>query len=163
MDIMREIQLTRGLKAQVDDEDYEALNQFKWQANEDKYTFYVTRSLKIVNGRRPSLRMHRVVMNAPENMEVDHKDKNGLNNQKYNLRICTKAQNHFCQKPNHNSVSRYKGVWWREDVNKWQAGITPNGKRIHLGYFVSEIEAAKSYDAKAIEVFGKFARINIYD
>ena len=89
---MKTIQLTQGQFALVDDEDYDFLMQWKWQAHKDKSTYYATR-VEYGKNIKKGIKMHRVIMNTPRNMETDHKDRNGLNNQKYNLRICTRGQN----------------------------------------------------------------------
>ena len=103
--------------------------------------------------------MHRLIMDAQERQEIDHADGNGLNNQKDNLRFCTHSQNHMNRKPTKGS-SKYKGVSWHKAAKKWNARITLNKKTVSIGYFDSEIIAAKAYDEKAIELFGEFAKLN---
>lgn len=98
-------------------------------------------------------------MDAPKGKEVDHKDGNGLDNQKSNLRLCTHKQN------TRNSISIkgtsiYKGVFWCKDRLKWRAGIKNNYKTINLGYYESEVNAAFAYDKAAIKYFGEYARLN---
>ena len=88
------------------------------------------------------------------------KDGDGLNNQKANLRICTRSQNKMNGKSYKNSSSKYKGIWWVKKNKKWRVRIRLNNKTIHLGYFKDETEAAKAYDSKAKELFGEFARLN---
>ena len=91
---------------------------------------------------------------------IDHIDGNGLNNQRNNLRKATHQENMMNRQSNKNSSSQFKGVHWYERTNKWQARITFNQKRISLGYFTSEIDAAKTYNKKALELFGEFAKLN---
>jgi hypothetical protein len=99
-------------------------------------------------------------MDAPLDKIVDHKDGNGLNNQKNNLRLCSYSQNsQNSKRPSHNT-SGYKGACWSKGSNKWQAYIKLNGKCIHLGYFTCLLKAARAYDLKAKELFGNFARLN---
>lgn len=148
---MKLIPLTQNKFAIVDDEDYDWLNQFKWHYS----TGYAMR-----RSGKEVLLMHREIMNTPKGMESDHEDGKGLNNRKYNLRVCTHAQNMSNQKARVDGVSKYKGVYWKKDRNKWGVKIVANYKQMHVGYFTDEIKAAKAYDAKALEFFGEFARIN---
>ncbi|MDZ7906185.1 MAG: AP2/ERF family transcription factor [Cypionkella sp.] len=108
-----------------------------------------------------TLLMHRVIANTPDDMVTDHKDGNGLNNRRANLRDATLSQNA------QNSllamvynVSGYKGVSFRKEINKWQAYINMNGNRKYLGTFTSQVDAAKAYDCAAIALHGAFANIN---
>jgi len=104
--------------------------------------------------------MHRVIMRAPKGVMCDHRNHNGLDNRKSNLRLCTSAQNQYNKKPKKDCASKYKGVVRRKDCKKWRAKIGFKGKRIHLGYFDDEMDAAMAYDDKAIELFGEFAYLN---
>ncbi len=151
-DNMKKIPLTQGRFALVDDEDFDRINQFKWNLYDNgKFTYAVTNH---------SLRMHRVVMHAPKDKEVDHRNHNGLDNQKHNLRVCTKNENQHNRRLNANNASGYKGVCWHKRINKWQSYIRFQSKRIFLGYFADKVEAAKAYDKKAEELFGEFACLN---
>lgn len=162
-DVMKEIPLTQGKVALVDDSDWEWLSQWRWYANPAKNKWYACRHAPMINGvRYPKLYMHReLLLLTNEDIEVDHRDGNGLNNQRYNLRKTT----HQCNQQNVRTTtgtSQYKGVTWHKDRNKWCAQIKTNNKRYHLGRFPQdqEIEAAKAYDAKAVELFGEFACLN---
>jgi hypothetical protein len=149
---MRLIPLTRGKFAQVDDEDYEWLMEYNWQARHVQNVWYAAcRQLGY---------MHRAIAERYGFLIkfVDHKDIDGLNNQKQNLRQCTKRQNQQNQRKRHGCSSQYKGVCVAG--TKWGASIRVNGKRIHLSYYDDEIEAARVYDRAAIEYFGAFAKIN---
>jgi hypothetical protein len=106
------------------------------------------------------LSMHRMVVNAPKGLFVDHINHNGLDNRKANLRICTNLQNLRNKRPKTGCTSEYKGVHWCKGRNKFRANIYLNKKAIHLGYFHDEIAAAKAYDEKARELFGEFAYLN---
>lgn len=157
---MKEIKLTRGMVALVDDEDFDFINQWKWNAPKSKNTCYAKRNVWLKNSKEYiSVSMHRTIMNVSMEMVVDHIDHNGLNNQKSNLRICTGSQN------GGNSISKggssmYKGVCWYKSKNKWIAYITYNYKRYHLGYFKLEETAARVYDEAAKKYFGEFAHLN---
>ena len=157
---MKEIELTQGQVAMVDDFDFEWLNQFKWQAHNDGRTYYATRHLATVNGLRPTISMHRFILDAPKNMQVDHRDQNGLNCQRYNIRICTRRQNAQNRNSYKGTSSVYKGVSWNIGSEKWHAHIRYNGKLIALKSYHSEIKAALAYDQACIELFGEFARPN---
>lgn len=157
--MMKEIQLTQGKVTLVDDEDYKHLNQWKWYAHKGTKTFYVVRYTNI-NGKQEIIYMHRIIMNTLNNQEVDHKDHNGLNNQKYNLRNCTKTQNQANKKKRINCSSKYKGVCWHNFAQKWQSLIKINYTQKHLGYYASELEAALAYNKVAKELFGDFALLN---
>lgn len=154
---MREIPLTQGQTALVDDEDYEYLTQFYWCANRNKNTFYAVRSIRLVNGKRETVYMHHdTIGRPPTGLETDHKDGNGLNNQRYNIHHVTSRQNgqnkryHNGNKPS----SQYPGVSWHKDRKKWRARIQIDGKIKHLGYFKEELEAAQAYK-NAVEEIGE--------
>ena len=161
LDIMP-IQLTQGLYALVDGKDFECLNQYKWCVHKRKFTYYAVRNTKVKNGKQRTILMHRQILGMlPGIMEIDHKNHNGLDNRKSNLRICTVTQNQHNQKLcNRIGTSQYKGVCWDKSNKKWLVSIQYNGKRINLGRFTNEIEAAKIYDQKAKNLFGEFAYTN---
>lgn len=152
----RLIPLTKGKYAIVDEDDFDRVNQFIWAANfSSPITYARTRGQGKLNA------MHRMVMNANDpNTVVDHIDHNGLNNRKSNLRICSQSNNCMNTRSRKNSTSKYKGVCMTCYSKKWVASIRIDGKSKVLGYFESEIEAAKAYDAKAIELHGEYAHLN---
>lgn len=156
---MKEINLTQGKVALVDDEDFEYLNQWKWYVIRNRKTFYATCNIR-VDGKRITQYMHCEVMKGKG---IDHRDRNGLNNQKSNLRFCTQQENCMNTRKRENTTSIYKGVSFFKPSGKWVASIKVNGKAIFLGIFFSEIEAALAYNAKAIELFCEFANLNIID
>jgi len=151
------IPLTQGKFAIVDARDYEQLSKYRWYAARSRRTYYAIRSVK---RSRVQIRMHRQILSAPPHLLVDHINNNGLDNRRSYLRLCTRAQNALNQRPRRGTSSRYKGVHFHKRLKKFQASITLNQKRYHLGYFKSEIEAAIAYDIKAIDFFGEFAYLN---
>jgi hypothetical protein len=152
----RLIPLTRGQFAIVDAEDYPRLSRFTWFAEGRPGSFYAVRK---ENGK--SIKMHRQITNAPDNLVVDHIDHNGLNNRKKNLRLCTFAENCRNLRNIRPKTSRYKGVCWNKKLKKWAAAISCNNKTYHLGYFKNEIKAARAYDKAAKKYHGDFASINL--
>jgi hypothetical protein len=150
---MKEIKLSQGMVALVDDEDYDYLNQWKWCVTIGAGTYYAVRK---INNRL--LRMHRLILNAPNNFQVDHIDHNGLNNQRSNIRLCNNSQNHMNRKPHGNS--KYLGVSFKKSRNKFEVGIKVMGKMKHLGYYDNENDAARIYDKVAKKYFGEFANLN---
>lgn len=154
---MKEIQLTQGYAALVDDEDYEWLNRYKWQSLTGRATVYAVRRKPAPYPRNRPSQMHREILKAPDGVNVDHINGNGLDNRRCNLRLCTDQQNNWNARTRKDNSSGYKGVSWHKHQKKWQAQIGLNGKRISLGYFKDKLEAKQAYDAKAKEWFGEFA------
>ena len=147
---MRLIPLTQGQFAIVDDDDFETLSQWKWQAywHERTQSFYATRRL--------SVKMHRQIMNCTPEEQIDHINHNTLDNRRGNLRKCTATQNSI----NRRKRIGYKGV--SSVRNKWRAtiGSVRKNERRHLGYFPTAEEAARAYDSAATEMYGEFALLN---
>ena len=157
---MKEIQLTQGKVALVDDEDFEYLNQWKWFANNMKGNFYAVRAITVSKCKQKSISMHRLIMKPEKENVIDHLDGNSLNNQKNNLRICTHAENMRNSKIYSNNTSGFKGVYWHKQTAKWMAYIRINNKQLHLGLFIDPKEAARAYNAAAIKHHGEFANLN---
>jgi hypothetical protein len=158
---MKEIPLTRGFVAVVDDEDYENVNQFKWFANPDKHTTYASRT-DYSGGSKKHIKMHRFIMGYPVGMLVDHINRNGLDNRRCNLRITTHQQNQ-ANSISKSDSSRFKGVSRDKRKEKWYASIRKNKKDHYIGRYDIEEDAARVYDRRAIEFFGEFARLNFPD
>jgi len=152
----RRIPLTRGLFAIVDAEDYPRLSQYTWFTEGTGQNCYAVRK---ENGK--SIKMHRWIMDAPDNLVVDHIDHNGLNNRKENLRICTFAENCRNLRSSRCKTSKYKGVHWNKRCKKWAAQISCDNKTYHLGYFTDELSAANAYDNAAQKYHGEFASLNL--
>lgn len=146
---MKYIKLTKGKRTMVDDEDYQILSKLKWHSSVDRNTVYAKNTHK---GR--IIPMQNVIMWCPKGYEIDHINRNGLDNRKSNLRIVTRHQNQLNKGP--YKSRKYKGIYWREDRNKWYASIRLNGKSNHLGAFSSPIEAAKAYDSQVKSGYKNF-------
>ena len=155
---MKQIELTQGKVALVDDEDFERLNQFKWFAARYRHYWYAKRSIR-VKGKVVAIHMHREIMNAPEGMSVDHRNGDGLFNCKENLRLCTHQQNmHNRQHPSKNNQLGVKGVYWNKREKKFKTQIRINRKLLHLGYFNVLGDADSAYRIAEEKYFGEFAR-----
>jgi HNH endonuclease/AP2 domain len=157
---MKEISLTQGKVAQVDDADFEWLSQWKWCALRVGHTWYAVRT-DYTGGRKQMVIMHRLVVGRSD-LRVDHRDGNGLNNQRGNLRLVTASQNR-CNSRKRGGSSIYKGVCLRKRGKHWQAQIANLRVQKYLGSFNSEVEAARAYDAAARELHGEFACLNFYE
>ncbi len=155
----KKIPLTQGQFAIVDDEDYTEISKWKWSAGKTPYTYYAQRGL-LREGKWTTMRMHCQILNTKKGEDVDHKDHNGLNNTRGNLRLCTRSQNLSNRTPKKGCSSKYKGVSWAKKQQKWSAQIGFNKKIKNIGRFGNEIEAARAYDEAANELFGEFACTN---
>ncbi len=158
---MKTIPVTKGNLAIVDDEDYEDLIQFRWNASPVKNTCYAKRYMKI-NGRDGSVYMHRHILRLTDSgVHVDHIDHDGLNNVRSNLRIANYRLNNHNVRPHAESSSKFVGVCWHKKDKKWQAQIAVNGKQTYLGQFNTEREAALVRDEYAKKHYGEFAYLNL--
>jgi hypothetical protein len=163
---MKEILLTRGKTAMVDDADFASLSRYRWHAIRTGATWYARRTSPNGDGTYAYTLMHREVFGAIEGIEVDHEDGNGLNNRRSNLRAATSQQNKRNRtRKSPGKTSRFKGVFWHQ--GRWHAVIRagealPNGRsrQIWLGGHAIEEEAARTYDAAARLHFGAFASTN---
>lgn len=150
---MKEIILSGGQTAIVDDADYELVSAHKWKL--DSTGRYVVRNL-----RKRTLYMHRMLLKAPTGLDVDHINGNGLDNRRENLRLATHAQNQCNQKIRTDNSSGYKGVRWHSGDRRWRARITFQGREIWLGNFSTAELAHAAYCSAAQKLHGQFARFN---
>jgi hypothetical protein len=165
---MKEIPLTQGKVALVDDSDFALLSVFRWRAVRVRSgvseKWYAVRSVKVAgepNRRQARRYLHREILGLLERMglEVDHLNGDGLDNRRSNLRCATAAQNQHNQRKTRGGSS-YKGVHFHQRKRKWRAVIYRNSAQHFLGEFFSEEDAARAYDAAAREHFGEFACVN---
>lgn len=151
-----------GRVALVDDEDYDLVKGYRWylwerQAPGRRTEGPYARARVFRNGGQGYISMHKLITGWTR---TDHADRNGLNNQRSNLRPATTAQNTQNQRPQLGTSSRFKGVTWSRGAGKWQAQIqAPNTPR-YLGLFTSEEDAARAYNAAALKAFGSYAYLN---
>ena len=157
---MKQIKLTQGKYALVDDEDFEYLNQFHWSVDGSGYP---QRAIKI-NGKHRPIRMHRDILKLNAGEHADHINHDKLDNKRTNLRKCTQQENNRNMPMLKTNTSGYRGVYEKKDKfrnNKWVSEIHVNNKKIHLGLFKTPEDAAQAYNKAAQQYFGEFARLNI--
>lgn len=159
---MKVIALTRDKHTIIDDEDYPFLSQSEWSCVCNFGIYYAIRSQYWPDGTHSTLRLHREVLIHHgvilDGAKVDHKNGNGLDNRKRNLRLATCSQNKANGTLYKNNASGLKGVYVVR--NKFRAQIRVNGRVRHLGYFDTAADAANAYDLASIELFGEFAKTN---
>jgi len=158
----RRIALTQGKFAIVDPDDYYRLSEYKWSASRVYNKFYAVRTGPTEKGKRgKTIRMHREIANLPDGLECDHINGNSLDNRKANLRPVTRQQNCWNnRKRRPKSLSIYKGVSYSSRGRPWKAMLMVGGKRIYLGSFDTQKQAAKAYDKAAKIHFGEYAKLN---
>lgn len=161
--MVKAIPLSRGLVALVDNEDFERVSAHKWTASIQvkgggAIRRYAFRSIGR-RGPRHNVLLHRFILDCPAGLQVDHVNGDGLDCRRANLRFATNQQNNAnrSKNPTHHP---FKGVRPGRWGKGWTARITVNNRGIHLGTFETAEEAARAYDAKAVECFGEFARLN---
>ncbi len=152
---MKEIPLTSGGYAIVDDADFPMLSKFSWM-NSNGYAVNVTQK----DNKRTRTRMHRLILGDRVKKYTDHINGNKLDNRRVNLRPCTNAENMRNIPPKKQNTSGYKGVTWQNDCSRWKAQIKVNYKNIHIGIFKIKKDAAIAYNEAALKHFGQFAWLN---
>ena len=153
---MKQIKLTQGKYAIVDNDDYKELNKHKWYLLDGRYAARVSWR----KGDSLGFLMHRIILKVKKEEKCDHINNNGLDNRKQNLRICTLTQNQGNRIKQKNNTSGFKGVCLDKKSNKWKSAIHIKSVTKCLGRYKDKIEAAKEYDKAAKKYFGEFARLN---
>lgn len=157
----REIVLTRGRRAIVDACDYPTLSRYSWRYSNGR----AARSINFLDPhgkwRNRSVYMHRSILNAPTEMEVDHINGDALDNRRCNLRLATRQENQMNKGAMYRARCRYVGV--SPEGSRFVAHIMHKGRRYRIGAFDTDIEAARARDVKALELCGEFARLNFPD
>jgi hypothetical protein len=157
---MKVIPLTQGKVTLVDDADFQHLNQWKWQSHHSRGVWYAIRFTSRKTGRK-RIFMHSEIMQPPPGMEVDHRDGDGLNNQRHNLRYATHAQNSANRKKRSDNTTGYRGV--SKHGRGWVAQLMVNRKYVLNKKFYNVEEAARAYDAAARRHLGEFAQTNFLE
>lgn len=161
---MKEIHLNHGKVALVDDSDFDALSEFHWRHHRIDDEDYAFRDVYHPETQKSTVvAMHRHILNAPAGMLVDHKDGNGLNNQRFNIRLATRSQNQQNCGPRRNNKSGYKGVCWVKRYKVWKAQIMTNGVNKHLGSFSTPEAAYDVYVKASEEMHGEFGRTTKFE
>lgn len=154
-----EIDLTLGLVAIIDDDDWGLVSQYKWHAYKGptNNTYYAKTNVRRADGSRTTIRMHRLLLGLTDpTIKTDHRDGDGLNNRRANLRACTQAENLRNQGAHTDNMSGYKGVSWHKRSGMWIAQIQVNWKKRHLGLFDTQEAAYAAYCKAAAELHGGF-------
>jgi hypothetical protein len=164
---MKEIPLRNSTKvALVDDEDYHLVAGLDWHENRKprSHTTYAATSVRAAGGGTRTVHMHRLVMRLGDDDPriIDHRDGNGLNNTRENLRFATHQQNMMNFPLRRDSTSLYKGVSYSSRTGLWRARTGAEGK-ITLGSYASRHEAGFAYNLGALALYGRFARLNTID
>lgn len=153
------ITLTQGYESAIDTADLPMVQAFNWRSEICRTKIYAVRYKSIGNGERAWLRLHRVILNAPEGMEVDHINGDGLDNRRRNLRLASRSENARNRGATAANTSGFKGVDYFKPTEKYRAYITVHGKRSYLGYFDTAEEAHAAYAEAARALHGEFARV----
>ena len=158
---MKDIQLTKGYVALVDDEDFEAVNQFEWNVYISGKKIYAQRNIMNEYGKKSTQKMHRFIMGVTDpKIQVDHIFHDGLDNRKENLRLATNGQNQWNQRTPVNNTTGYKGVSFDKKLGKYRASRRSNNKLSLLGFFDSKEEAARHYNKEAFDNGDGFGMLN---
>lgn len=156
------IPLTQGKSMTVDTKDRAFLEQYSWYALKRPATWYAMTNIWKEDGRKVPVAAHTLLMQTPPGLTVDHKNRNGLDNRRANLRVCTRGEN-LRNKPPVVATSCFKGVSWHTESKKWLARIKVAGQIFHLGMYDSDLHAARAYDIAAREHHLEFAYLNGVD
>lgn len=159
---MAEVKLTQGKVMIVDDQDLEMVLEYKWHAHKEGIGLWYAQRNSTRNGKRVKIRLHRLIMglSADDSITVDHINGDTLDNRRCNLRLATLSENRRNSRKKRASASRYKGIYFDKQKNRWTAAISINGVNKRSKRFKSEEDAAREYDRLALEHFGEFARLN---
>lgn len=159
---MVKVPLTRGYVAIVDDCDAERVLPHSWRVDMAHNSLrYARASLgRRSDGDRRDVQLHRFILDAPADVLVDHRNHDGLDNRRSNLRLATASENSSNRRSLPGATSAFLGVTWHRQAQRWQAAIKKDRRSKYLGLYESEIAAARAYDAAAQHIHGEFAQLN---
>lgn len=154
------IELTKGYRATIDAVDIPLVEGRNWSAltSPRRNAIYACR-VEIIDGKQHMILLHRLILGLAGDDQGDHRDGDGLNNRRYNLRICTHADNQINKRVRSDSSSGLKGVVWESRSGRWRSEIQLHGKKKWLGYFDTPEAAHAAYCAAAPLLHGEFASI----
>ncbi len=152
------VPLTLGLSAIIDAEDIELCSQYTWHAAKRRGRFYAATNVRKPDGTKTIAFMHRLLLAPRDGMLTDHRDGDGLNNRRGNLREATNSQNQMNHPPRKGTRSGLKGVSFHNPMRKWRARISVQKKEIVLGYFETKADAHAAYRAGSAKYHGDFGR-----
>jgi hypothetical protein len=156
----RKIYLGEGEFTIVEPPDYYTYGKYRWILSGDGYNLYAISEMKIGPKRTKIVSLHREIMKAPKGILVDHRNSDGLDNRRANLRLATYSQNNINRPKKANTSSKYRGVCFEKSCQEWGVFTRVNGKQKRIGRFKNEVEAARAYDRAALKYHGEFARLN---
>lgn len=152
------VQLTQGKEALIDAADAQSVGEFNWFAVKSRKTFYAARQTRISSGKQRMQSLHSFILGAKDGSVIDHRNGDGLDNRRDNIRVSSRAQNAWNQGLSRNNTSGFKGVDLHSQSLRWQARIRWHGKHHFLGFFDSPEEAHNAYCKAAERLHGEFAR-----
>ena len=157
-----EVPLTKGKVAIIDEADDKRVLAYSWCAMVTKKGKWYAKRKIIIDGKHTSQLLHRFILDAPAGVDVDHRNGDGLDCRRDNLRKASPSQN-AANRSTKEHTSRYKGVSWDKRAARWRADLRYGYRSITLGRFESEEDAARAYDRAARRYHGVFARLNFPD
>lgn len=157
------VPLTQGYEAIIDAADVPLVEGLNWFAAVSRRrdgsirTIYAHRNVRVGKGRAKPMSLHRTLLQSPAGFVIDHRDGNGLNNRRENLRIATLHQNQQNERKRSSNKSGHKGVYWHKATKKWAASLFVDGRRMHLGVHSNLETAAAVVQEKRAQLHGEFA------
>lgn len=146
-----------GVEILIDDEDFHLITDFNWWKRYKNGTYFISATEE--SGKSKFFALHRIILNAPRGMQVDHINGNTLDNRKENLRICTPDQNQQNRKMRKDCSSGSKGVYYNKKTDRYESRIAANKKRLFLGSFKTKDEAEQAYVKASRSLYGSFSRV----